>query len=274
MENLLEHLKVNRSKKLKDFLMLNSQRIKRYSLLVNELMKKKSLVVIIFTFWLNHCHIFAHEVVMDSLRTQIFSLSPISKKVGQVNGVVLGLGLEYDTKINGLNIEVHPFTPLAFLLVDPDKKDFKWLEKNTPKNINGFNVSMGNWEHYNNYNGLSLSLMHFYVESRGLYINGFYSSGKTNKGIVLTGLGNFIDNGDGLFFAVGGNHIQILNGISIGLFNHSIAMKGLQIGLSNKINISSKGLQIGIINTNKSGKGFQLGLWNINEKRTLPFINW
>jgi|688.fasta_scaffold03495_17 hypothetical protein len=48
MENLCEHLKVNRSKKLKDFLMLNSQRIKRYSLLVNELMKKKSLVVISF----------------------------------------------------------------------------------------------------------------------------------------------------------------------------------------------------------------------------------
>jgi len=34
------------------------------------------------------------------------------------------------------------------------------------------------------------------------------------------------------------------------------------------------GVQIGLFNQTKKMKGVQIGLWNINEKRSLPFINW
>lgn len=50
-----------------------------------------------------------------------------------------------------------------------------------------------------------------------------------------------------------------INGISIGLVNHTAITKGIQIG---------------IVNKTKKLKGYQFGLWNKNEKRSLPIINW
>lgn len=50
--------------------------------------------------------------------------------------------------------------------------------------------------------------------------------------------------------------------------------KGVIIsGLANRT-IRGRGLQIALLNHCKNLKGVQLGLWNVNSKRSLPFINW
>lgn len=258
MKNLLEHLQVNRSKKLKDFFMLNGQRIKRYSLMVNALMKKKSLVAIFFILFINSNQTFAHEVVNDSLRKQVFSLSPISKKVGQVNGVVLGVGIwedEKPIKINGFNIEVTPLAILGLLMVDPSK--MTPAEKSNIR-VNGFNLSAGSFGNYN-IKGVSFSGMNIMHQVDGFSVTIVYNVLENAKGIHVTGLYNSIENGQGVFVSALYNKIEELKGLSIGSINNTTINKGVQIGL---------------LNINQSKKGFQLGLWNINEKRTLPFINW
>lgn len=258
MKNFIEHLKTSRSKKLNDFLKLNALRIKRYSLMVNELMRKKNLILGIAVFFINVNQNFAQEIKTDSLRTQIFSLSPLSKKVGQVNGMVLGVGIwedERPIKINGLNFEVHPLAILGLLMFDPDK-----VEPSNSSNIylNGLNISGGSYGAYH-IKGISINAMNISHITDGLGISISYNVLQKANGVHVTGIYNYIENGNGLFIASIYNNIEELNGLSIGTINRT------------EIN---KGLQIGIVNINKSKKGFQLGLWNINEKRTLPFINW
>ena len=258
MKNFIEHLKTSRSKKLNDFLKLNALRIKRYSLMVNELMRKKNLILVIAVFFINVNQNFAQEIKTDSLRTQIFSLSPISKKVGQVNGMVLGVGIwedERPIKINGLNIEIHPLAILGLMIIDPEK-----IMPSTIPNIkmNGINISSGSSGNFN-ITGISLSAMTISHKINGLGISISYNVLQKANGVHVTGIYNYIENGNGVFIASIYNNIEELNGLSIGTINKT------------EIN---RGLQIGIVNINKSKKGFQLGLWNINEKRTLPFINW
>lgn len=258
MKNLFEHLKVSRSKKLQEFFMLNGQRIKRYSIIVNELMKKKSLVVLFFILNLNSNLSLAHEVVNDSLRKQVFSLSPISKKVGQVNGVVLGVGIWEDEKpiiINGINIEIQPLAILGLLMIEPNKVT---APNSSNIKLNGLNISGGSFGNYS-MKGLSLSGMNISHQIDGMGVTAVYNFLENANGIHVTGLYNSIENGHGVFVSVLFNKIEVLKGLSLGSINNSSINKGVQIGL---------------ININKSKKGFQLGLWNINEKRTLPLINW
>lgn len=62
-----------------------------------------------------------NNVSSDSKHSQMFSLSPISKKVDKVNGLVFGVGhvenknIDSQT-INGLNIEANP-APIAGALI-------------------------------------------------------------------------------------------------------------------------------------------------------------
>jgi len=258
MKNLIEHLSKNRSKKLQNYFWSNAQRIKRYSLLVNELMKKKALVLYILTISFNYNQIFANEVVYDTLRTQVFSLSPISKKVDQVNGMVLGVGIWEDDrpiKINGLNIEVHPLAVFGLLMMPLEK-----IESPNSSNIkvNGVNISGGIFDNYH-IKGLSISALSICHQTDGFSTVLTYNILENANGINIAGLYNKIENGNGLFISPVYNKIEVLKGLSIGTINYTITNKGLQIGL---------------VNINKSEKGLQIGLWNINAKRTLPFINW
>jgi hypothetical protein len=107
-----------------------------------------------------------------------------------------------------------------------------------------------------NVNGLSVSL---------------FNKIKTMNGINVTGFGLQSDTLNG--FSVGAyNGVNKLNGATIGLFNETYSLKGVQIGFYNYAVVHS-GVQFGIFNMSKS-KGFQVGLWNINNKRSMPFINW
>lgn len=66
-----------------------------------------------------------------------------------------------------------------------------------------------------------------------------------------------------------------MTGVQItGITNTSREFRGVVIsGLANRA-IKGRGLQVSLLNHCKDLKGIQLGLWNVNSKRSLPFINW
>lgn len=248
---------IKRNKRLQVYLQNNRFRIKRYSLLVNDMMRRRVLVTLIFLVF--QMGVMANDNTManDSLRKQIFSFSPMSKHVGQVNGMVLGVGLFEDIqakKINGLNIEVNPAI-LLFLMFEPDR-----IESNTMKlhQINGINISTCVLDNYST-NGINFSLLYNGFQSNGLSLVPLYNITNNSSGIHFTGLFSKTDIGKGLFVSILYSKVIDLNGVSLSIINHSEKIRGLQVGAFNK---------------NEDEKGFQIGLWNINKKRSLPLINW
>ena len=217
----------------------------------------------------------------DSLKSQIFSLSPISKKVQQVNGLVFGVG-HCENKfvaiqtINGLNLEANP-APAAGAIIGmlvlihlpeliknhnaqnkPDSVRYKIQNYNCLSKIklNGINISSGCFFTNVSMNGLNISA--------GNKFDNF-------NGISIAPLGTISDNFNG--FSVGIiNCSNNLKGFSVGVLNQSYCLNGLQVGIVNKANFS-KGVQIGIFNKSINN-GFQLGFWNKNKNRSLPFINF
>ncbi|MDR2039731.1 MAG: hypothetical protein LBQ60_17560 [Bacteroidales bacterium] len=66
-----------------------------------------------------------------------------------------------------------------------------------------------------------------------------------------------------------------VNGISISaVMNKQYIMNGITIAPIANHADKCNGIQMGLVNTSKKLKGFQFGLWNINQKRSLPLINW
>ncbi len=194
--------------------------------------------------------------------SQIFSLSPISKKVHLVNGLAIGAGHFENSnvkfqKINGINIEANPNIILVPLLImfnpvkayedsglgvqisDTIVKPFYLSNK---MNINGLNISTGSFMIDTDFNGLNISTFNMYQKFNGVNIAPIFSSA------------------------------QKMNGVSFSLVNVFNNFNGLSVGLINKTN-EMKGIQIGLYNTSNS-RGLQLGFWNTNQKRTMPFINW
>lgn len=214
------------------------------------------------------------------LHTQVFSLSPISKKVDKVNGLVFGVGhidnkkIENQT-INGLNVELNP-APIAgafigFLMIIhlPEiiknrskdslvQHDFKIKNWDTKPNLklNGVNLSTGCFFTSTTMNGLNISIGNKF---------------KNFNGLSLAPLGTIADKQNGI--SVGCiNANTNLNGAVFGLYNQTYQLKGLEFGLVNQVQ-NNKGIQIGIFNKSYSN-GLQIGFWNKNKRRTLPLINW
>ncbi|WP_409417342.1 LA_2272 family surface repeat-containing protein [Flavobacterium sp. PS2] len=247
-------------------------------------MKTSILVSLLFGFG----GIYAQDTIgiqaIDSVaqHSKIFSLSPISKKVDQVNGLVFGLGhinnknIERQT-INGINIEANP-APAAGVLyafmmlmhiddviknnkikvIKNSEEDYKIRNVNyTPDlKLNGLNLSSGCFFTTTSMNGLNISA--------GNKFNDF-------NGFSVTILGTIADNQNGLSIGVYNANNDLI-GSTIGVYNQSYELKGLHLGVFNQAQIN-RGLQIGVFNKSNS-KGFQLGLWNINNKRSMPFLNW
>ncbi len=219
-------------------------------------------------------------IAYQPTHTQIFSLSPISKKVDKVNGLVFGVG-HVDNKrvkaqrINGLNLEVNP-APIVGALIAcvaliylPDiiknntfKSDsinkFKIEDfKSTPDlRLNGINISTGCFFIPTTINGLNISLGNKFKRFNGLSI--------APLGTIA---GDF--NGLGIGFL---NTNTNLNGVSLGIYNQTFLLKGLQFGMINQVK-TSHGIQIGIYNRSYS-RGLQLGFWNKNSKHSFPLINF
>ncbi|MBF7091939.1 hypothetical protein IUY40_10345 [Flavobacterium sp. ALJ2] len=247
-------------------------------------MKTSILVCLFFTFGFIHAQntIQIHTVDSAETHSQIFSLSPISKKVDQVNGLVLGVGhLENkhisNQTINGINIEANPAPAAgvlyAFMLLmhidDVIKNNRIAVVKTTDEDYKIKNMS---YTPYLKLNGLNLSSGCFFTTTsmNGLNIS---AGNKFNdfNGLSVTVLGTIADNQNGFSIGVYNANNDLI-GSTIGVYNQSYELKGLHLGIFNQAQIN-KGLQIGVFNKSNS-KGFQLGLWNVNNKRSMPFLNW
>lgn len=246
-------------------------------------MKTSILVVISFVFGCSYGQDFI-QIQNDSVavHSQIFSLSPMSRKVDKVNGLVLGFGhidnknIEHQS-INGLNIEANPAPAVGVLyafmalmyfdkiiennkikVIKTTEEDYRIKNMNyTPDlKLNGLNISSGCFFTTTSMNGLNISA--------GNKFNNF-------NGLSVTVLGTIADHQNGLSVGIY-NANNNLSGSTIGIYNQSYQLSGLHIGVFNQTRIN-RGLQVGILNKSNS-KGFQLGIWNVNNKRVMPFLNW
>ncbi|MGV3461272.1 MAG: hypothetical protein ACO1N9_12545 [Flavobacterium sp.] len=222
---------------------------------------KKCIVLLLCIVGIN-----AAAQEFETTKTQyIFSFTPIAKDVSQVNGLAFGIGhstagLWRDddefrpVTVNGLNIEVNPLTPFILLFADPAK-----VNNDKPLIVNnGVYLAVGGMRGNAVINGLSVAVFDVTVKNNGIGINALYNVSKELNGIHISGLANAAENSGA--------------GLMIAPFNRAGDYKGLQLGLSNKATGASW-VQIGLFNKS-AGRGFQMGLWNINGKRSLPFINF
>lgn len=202
----------------------------------------------------------------DSLATaknRIFSLTPLSKQVKDVNGMAVGLGgslwdnhAGYVQRINGFNLEPNPLGIFIWMFSDPAKQRLDGTH--TLLIVNGLTISTAGYGKNVSHNGLSVSL---------------YNYGEKVSGISVAGWMNFMDKGNGILVSIMGNNVTTMKGLSISGFNDSERMTGVQIGFSN-YSSEMKGVQIGLLNRSKKIRGLQLGVWNKNAKRSLPIINF
>jgi len=200
----------------------------------------------------------------DSLRTRILSFSPMTPKLGKVNGLVFGVG-HYDgprlkmQKINGFNIEASPlslalvtfginipFEGLVVGLNDSTLQNTSFSDSDDPTIliINGLNVSSGGFMSGAEVNGLNISVLTHINKMNGVSINGSVIGTNKFSGVCISGIANVSNFGN-----------------------------GLQIAISN-VSRNHYGVQIGLFNYSKKLRGIQLGLWNTNGKRKLPLVNW
>ena len=205
------------------------------------------------------------------LKSQIFSLSPISKKVNLVNGLALGVG-HYDNKniqkqtVNGLNLEVNPLcigAPFLLLTLANERFQIKngidEFDNNSLIKINGINITTGGFLSRAQLNGVNISTFTQMEKMNGLSVSGLVTSCKSAKGISISGILSYN---------------QKINGLAVGLINHVDFLKGAQFGIYNNCNTEMTGIQIGLINISEKTRGLQIGLLNINKKRAMPFINF
>lgn len=197
----------------------------------------------------------------DSIK--IFSLSPISKRVKEVNGFALGVGhyencnIEMQT-VRGLNVEASPLTLFLFTygINVPFEAIFVGINDNVISNtaffdddkqtyikVNGLNISSGGFMSGAELSGVNISVLSTMNKMNGFSISGILNT-KNFAGLSVCGLANLSDSGN-----------------------------GVQIGVSN-VSRKHNGLQIGLFNHSKNLRGLQFGLWNTNGKRKLPLINW
>ena len=209
------------------------------------------------------------------VKNRIFSFTPLPDSVDNVNGIAFGLGHFSFTdkvkkqKVNGLNLEVNPLTPLLLIFQDPDKAS----NDSITLVHNGLHLSVGGFNGGVAHKGLGISVYSVGMSSKGLTVTAAYNLTKELNGVHITGLANSAINARGLLMAAS-NHAEDFKGVKIGLLNKSTISKGLDIGMVNTSGMRMDGVQIGLVNIGHIHKGLQIGLWNINNKRSLPFINW
>lgn len=95
-----------------------------------------------------------------------------------------------------------------------------------------------------------------------------------HNGLIISPLGTFTDQVNGISFSLWMSMGKKINGLSFNLlWNFYEQINGISIGFVNHTAMT-KGIQIGLVNKTKKLRGFQFGLWNKNERRSLPIINW
>lgn len=216
-------------------------------------MKKLLLILLMLTAF--------NGLAQDTLRTQVFSLTPLAIKTDKVNGFAFGLGhlwnnvQEKRITVNGLNVELNPALPFALLFMDPSRA--------------------GNEDQYVTINGLHLSTFGIMSNGRinGVGISGFNVGLESVNGLTVNALYNFSAKMNGVHISGLANSATHTSGMQLAFYNKSFVIYGLQAGLFNEA-VAVYGLQIGVFNKAAKVRGLQVGFWNINEKRSMPFINW
>jgi hypothetical protein len=213
--------------------------------------------------------------------SQIFSLSPISKKVDKVNGFVFGVGHVENRKvenqtINGLNLEANPapivgaFCAFIYLMYLPEI-----IEKNKKQeNKSEHNFEIKNWNYTPSLkiNGINLSTGCFFTTTSmdGLNIS-LGNKFKNFNGLSIAPLGTISDKINGVSIGIINANTN-LKGATFGIYNQTYELNGLQTGIVNQVE-KNKGIQLGIFNKSYS-RGLQLGIWNKNRNRSFPILNW
>lgn len=179
-----------------------------------------------------------------------------------INGISVGAFPNYTdqvrfVKTNGIRIEAPGIGFLAFmagnsLLLGSDNNIYEEI-------VNGINISSGTIGDVL-YNGITIAAV--------------VQNGKKNNGIAITGMWNAMNIMNGVQISGLLNEAEYSNGLQVSLSNTTLYMKGIQIGGVNHADNKMTGLQIGLYNRSGKTKGIQIGLWNVNEKRSLPIINW
>lgn len=200
-------------------------------------------------------------LAQDTLSTQVFSLTPLAAKTDKVNGFAFGLGHLWhkdDKKritVNGLNVELNPFLPLAVLFLDPSKAG----DEDQFVTINGLHLSTYGLMTNGRINGVGISGINVGLQSsNGLMINALYNFSLEMNGVHISGLANSATHAAGMQVAFY-NKAFVLYGLQTGIYNEAVEVHGLQIGLFNKA---------------AKVRGIQVGFWNVNKKRSMPFVNW
>lgn len=95
-----------------------------------------------------------------------------------------------------------------------------------------------------------------------------------HNGLIISPLGTFTDQVNGISFSLWMSMGKKINGVSFNLlWNFYEQINGITIGFVNHT-AKTSGVQIGLFNKTMKLKGLQFGLWNKNEKRSLPIVNW
>jgi len=95
-----------------------------------------------------------------------------------------------------------------------------------------------------------------------------------HNGLIVSPLGTFTNQVNGISFSLWMSMGQKINGLSVNLFwNLYEKINGMTVGFVNYTAVIN-GLQIGLVNKTTKLTGLQIGLWNKNEKRSLSIINW
>jgi hypothetical protein len=242
-------------------------------------MKNLFLVLLLVTISINS---FSQVTIpYNPTHSQIFSLSPISKKVDTVNGLVFGVGhvenkrIENQT-INGLNVEVNP-APIAgvfiaFIAIVHFSDIIEHRIKKENNQVHNFDIKNWNYTPNLKLNGLNISTGCFFTttDMNGLNVS-LGNKFKNFSGLSIAPLGTISDKINGLSIGIVNANTN-LKGATIGIYNQTYELNGLQTGLINRVEIN-KGLQIGVYNRSYS-RGFQLGVWNKNSSRSFPILNW
>ena len=210
-----------------------------------------------------------------------------------IYGLSVGIGSDLNkgtreniTRSNGIRVEPISDALLIFtLLFGPDEIQFPdeeayfdAFQRSYPNEIiNGLNLSVGT-NAFINVNGISVSaITQSMKQSNGISIGGLGSSSFKSNGIQIAYAGTSATFSNGIIVSALNTSVHTGIGLQIGGFNQYKRFSGLQIGVFNDVELESdkfSGLQIGVFNNTMKLKGIQLGLWNVNEKRSLPIVNW
>lgn len=140
----------------------------------------------------------------------------------------------------------------------------------------GLNVQVPGQGFFQTFYINKMSIKNFYgnKNSDSLNLQDVFPKKAIHNGLIISPLGTFTDQVNGISFSLWMSMGKKINGLSFNLlWNLYEQINGITIGFVNHTALT-KGLQIGLVNKTIKLKGFQFGLWNKNEKRSLPFINW